>query len=476
MLAITGLPPAVAIRQLDQVRRKLQADRVSKRESQPFPMTEKAEASARLRETMEIALVNDRSACVVAGAPQALDILRKTLERTRAEPGEDQARVPFSQRKPTVRTRFLSVTAPFHTKVLEEASAAIAKDATALGISFPASELQVPVLSTENGGDLRQGVPGASGASDGGGDDLLPHLIDLQCCKHVDWPRALKQAAVLGLQAMHETGGGSAAAAGATGVAGSPAGGGDRTDPLLLDFGPGGTGGAVGLSARLLHGHGFTLIRCSASDFMPVGPTLTAKDRVPGMAPAYLNSADPLEVFPTLGDMVCAPIDANCRRVLRACCWARDFSPTLVRRAGDDALFVRTRYTDLLGRPPVMVAGMTPCTSFYGTQLVAASIVAGYHAELAAGGLPRPSIFKARMKKAIEAVRPGDAIGLNMLYLNPRQWAFQFPLLIELRKAGWPIDGMTIGAGVPTLSKAKEILGACASAGLRFVAFKPGSL
>ena len=33
MLSITGLPPAVAIRQLDRVRKKLQADRVSKRES-----------------------------------------------------------------------------------------------------------------------------------------------------------------------------------------------------------------------------------------------------------------------------------------------------------------------------------------------------------------------------------------------------------------------------------------------------------
>lgn len=483
MLSITGLPPAVAIRQLDRVRKKLQADRVSKRESQPFPLTEEAEASALLRETMEIALVNDRGACVVAGAPQALDILKKTLEKTRADPGEDQSRVPHSKRKPQVRTRFLSVTAPFHTKVLEAAIAPIMADAEEIGLEFTSDGLQVPVLSTENGGDLRDGVPnstgpGAAASSGAGADDaesgggLLRHLVELQCCKHVDWPRALKQASVLCLQAMYE---------GRAGAEKSPAAGpsqDSREDPLLLDFGPGGASGAVGLSARLCHGHGITLVRCSGIDIVPAGLALenSAEDGGAGSASGCLNSANPLEVFPTVGDMVCHEQVPACNRVLRACCWARDHSPTLVRRSSDGKIFVRTRYTDLLGRPPVMVAGMTPCTSFYGTQLVAASTVAGYHAELAAGGLPRPGIFKARMQKAIDALRPGDAIGLNLLYLNPRQWAFQFPLMLELRKAGWPIDGMTIGAGVPTAGKAKEILAACAQAGLRFVAFKPGSL
>jgi hypothetical protein len=115
---------------------------------------------------------------------------------------------------------------------------------------------------------------------------------------------------------------------------------------------------------------------------------------------------------------------------------------------------------------------MTPCTSLYGTDLVAGACNAGFHAELACGGLPRPSIFRATIQPLTRKLTPGSVIGLNMLYLNSRQWAFQAPAVAALLAEGLPIETVCIAADVPTLDTALGIVGEFAAAGDMWVFFK----
>lgn len=49
-------------------------------------------------------------------------------------------------------------------------------------------------------------------------------------------------------------------------------------------------------------------------------------------------------------------------------------------------------------------------------------------------------------------------------------------MCIEMRTQGLPIDSITIGAGVPSLEKANEIIKSMQNAGMSAVGFKPGSV
>ena len=77
------------------------------------------------------------------------------------------------------------------------------------------------------------------------------------------------------------------------------------------------------------------------------------------------------------------------------------------------------------------------------------------------------------LKNIEENTTPGAGITVNLIYVNPRAMAWQVPLLQQLRAAGAPIQGMTIGAGVPSLDVANEYI---QTLGLKHIAFKPGSL
>jgi fatty acid synthase subunit beta len=130
----------------------------------------------------------------------------------------------------------------------------------------------------------------------------------------------------------------------------------------------------------------------------------------------------------------------------------------------------------LLGKPPILIAGMTPTTSFNGGELVAAVNNAGYHGELAAGGLPRKNIFREKVGELEAILDPHAGIHVNLLFLNPKQWAFQFPLCMQMRGEGAPIESLTVAAGVPSLGKANEIIEKMRAARMRYVSFKPGSV
>lgn len=121
-----------------------------------------------------------------------------------------------------------------------------------------------------------------------------------------------------------------------------------------------------------------------------------------------------------------------------------------------------------------MVAGMTPSTVKAG--FVSAVLSAGYHVELAGGGHYNAAALRAKVAEIQALVPAGVGITLNSLYINPRQFGFQFPLWQEMRKEGLPIEGFCVAAGIPSTEKAAEIIGSLQAAGIKHVAFKPGSV
>lgn len=149
--------------------------------------------------------------------------------------------------------------------------------------------------------------------------------------------------------------------------------------------------------------------------------------------------------------------------------WEEQFRPRLSRSA-NGSIQIETKMSKVLCAQPLMVAGMTPTTVPW--DFVSAVMNAGYHAELAAGGY-----FNAEtMSKAIEmlstSVQPGMGVTCNLIYASPQSMAWQIAMLRRLARTQRPIDGLTIGAGVPSLDIASEYI---TSLGLRHISFKPGS-
>ena len=146
--------------------------------------------------------------------------------------------------------------------------------------------------------------------------------------------------------------------------------------------------------------------------------------------------------------------------------------PTLV--CSDGKVQIDSTFSRLFGKPSVMVAGMTPSTvkaGFVGTILSA-----GYHVELAGGGHYNATAVRAKVAEIQSLIPPGVGITLNSLYINPRQFGFQFPLWQEMKREGLPIEGFCVAAGISSTEKAAEIIGALQDAGIKHVAFKPGSV
>jgi fatty acid synthase subunit beta len=69
----------------------------------------------------------------------------------KAPTGLDQSRVPFSQRKIKFSSRFLPITAPFHSIYLKPAVAIILNDVAKSACGFDAKDLKIPVYATDSG-------------------------------------------------------------------------------------------------------------------------------------------------------------------------------------------------------------------------------------------------------------------------------------------------------------------------------------
>jgi len=120
----------------------------------------------------------------------------------------------------------------------------------------------------------------------------------------------------------------------------------------ILDFGPGGISGLGVLTHRNNDGTGVRII----------------------LAGAFEGTNNEVGYKPELFDR-----DSE-HAVKYAVNWLKEHGPKLVRTKQGET-FVDTKFSRLLGRPPVMVAGMTPCTVPW--DFVAATMNAGYQIELA---------------------------------------------------------------------------------------------
>lgn len=117
---------------------------------------------------------------------------------------------------------------------------------------------------------------------------------------------------------------------------------------------------------------------------------------------------------------------------------------------------------------------MTPSTVKAG--FVSAILNAGFHVELAGGGHYNAAAVRAKVTEIQSQIPAGVGITLNALYINPRQFGFQFPLWQEMRREGLPVEGFCVAAGIPSTEKAAEIIESLRTAGIKHVSFKPGSV
>ncbi|KAK3307455.1 acyl transferase domain-containing protein [Chaetomium strumarium] len=209
----------------------------------------------------------------------------------------------------------------------------------------------------------------------------------------------------------------------------------------ILDFGPGGISGLGVLTSRNKDGTGVRVILAGT-----VNGTVTEV--------GYKS-----ELFDRDED----------NAVKYAIDWVKEYGPKLVKTSSGRT-YVDTKMSRLLGLPPLLVAGMTPCTVPW--DFVAATMNAGYQIELAGGGYYNARTMTEAISKIEKAIPPGRGITVNLIYVNPRAMAWQIPLLGRLRSEGVPIEGLTIGAGVPSIEVAQEYI---ETLGLKHISFKPGS-
>ncbi|KAI8318135.1 hypothetical protein GQ54DRAFT_322741, partial [Martensiomyces pterosporus] len=213
----------------------------------------------------------------------------------------------------------------------------------------------------------------------------------------------------------------------------------------IIDFGPGGLSGFGSLTFRNVEGQGVSVI-CAGAAVSRTGSPLGTK----------------ADLFKTqLSDVTSAPN------------WLARHGPRLVRTAHDDQIHIDSPMHRILGKPPVMVAGMTPTTS--NENFVAAINAAGYYSELAGGGTHKEVDLNSKISSLTSQLEPGQTITLNCIYINPKQWQFQFPAILRMRREGVPITGLCIGGGVPSLENAREIVSSLQSAGFMHIAFKPAN-
>lgn len=210
----------------------------------------------------------------------------------------------------------------------------------------------------------------------------------------------------------------------------------------ILDFGPGGISGLGVLTKRNKDGTGVHVILAGAMD---------GTNTEVGYKPEIFDRDEE-------------------HAVKYAVNWVKEHGPRLVKTSVGQTL-VDTKMSRLLGVPPLMVAGMTPCTVPW--DFVAATMNAGYQVELAGGGYYNAKSMTAALNKIEKAIPPGRGITVNLIYVNPRAMGWQIPLLAQLRADGVPIEGLTIGAGVPSIEVAQEYID---TLGIKHIAFKPGSM
>lgn len=154
---------------------------------------------------------------------------------------------------------------------------------------------------------------------------------------------------------------------------------------------------------------------------------------------------------------------------LAASSWSEQYRPRLVKSETGEVQ-LETKLSRVLGAPPVFTAGMTPTTVHW--DFVAAVMNAGYHIEMAGGGYFAPKQMSDAVEQLAASIPRGRGITINLIYASPEAMRWQISLLGDLQRKGVPVDGLTIGAGVPSPDIASSYI---TTLGLKHIAFKPGS-
>lgn len=150
--------------------------------------------------------------------------------------------------------------------------------------------------------------------------------------------------------------------------------------------------------------------------------------------------------------------------------WSSLYRPAFEHIPGQSPT-ITNRFVRLFGTPPIMVAGMTPTTMSW--DFVSSVINSGYHIELAAGGFAHHDDMEAAIRQLAASIPANRGIAINMIYANPRSMLWQTQLIARLISQGVPIDGITLGAGVPSPDVAAKYI---ETLGIKYIAFKPGSI
>ncbi|OLY84576.1 Fatty acid synthase subunit beta, partial [Smittium mucronatum] len=221
----------------------------------------------------------------------------------------------------------------------------------------------------------------------------------------------------------------------------------------IIDFGPGGYSGIGGLTERNKAGSGIYTIFAGEIN----GRTTN-------------SSAPKSEIF-----------ESRANKIHYSKSWEENFGPKLVRlksysngAINEEKIVLDTKFSRVMGKPPIMVAGMTPST--VSPKFVSAVLNSGYHIELAGGGYYSEASLRESISEIAKSIDPGNSISLNVIFLNVRTASFQIPLVQVMRREGSPVDGICISAGVPTLETCTDLINGLLDSGIRHISFKPGSL
>lgn len=151
------------------------------------------------------------------------------------------------------------------------------------------------------------------------------------------------------------------------------------------------------------------------------------------------------------------------------------YLPRVVDVRGQKRL--RTKFTELTGQSPMLLAGMTPTT--VDAEIVAAAANSGHWAELAGGGQVRQNILERSIEKLSGLLDEGVSASFNAMFLDPKLWGLHIggrKLVQKARQAGAPIDSIVVSAGMPEPEEAELLLAELEANGFNHVAFKPGAV
>ena len=373
---------------------------------------------------VRISLTNGPTAFVITGQPDFLGILCRTLEslaadesKTGREGGSEDSRFRARTERKKISIRTLPVDVPFHHPALVDCAEKVLEwdiclDAQEELDFWKPEELRIPVYDTVDGSNLQDHDPALHGSS------LVRRVVTDVLLRHVDWP-ACVSASVAGAKAqLPET----------------------TAGLFYLDLGPGREAGACSMINRLLQGTG--------AKALAVGSTIATQS-------ALSELWHPSKV-------VAAPN------------WLIQFAPRVVQQPhAANGKIITTRFSQLLGTPPVMVAGMTPTTG--DVRLVSAILNAGYHVELGSGHILTRTELRDKVLRICKMTPAEHGLTLNALYLAPRYFRMLIDEWLQLRSEGYPIRGLTVAGGVPSVEEAVALIRRIQSAKLQHIAFKPSN-